>query len=222
MTAHPCGTPYGYAKHVKERTEKCEPCRRAHAERAATYYRRRYLNRGRPLLVDATGTRRRLQALAVIGWGSRQLAAEEGVTPTAVKNWMRQERVQQQTAARVARLYDRLWNQPGPSVKAKGYALRSGWASPLAFDDDTIDNPEARPNKGVALRQRQGTAFDEVAVQRAMHGDPVRLRPVERAEVVHRLTAQGLTAAQIATRVRLDERSVQRIRDDRRRAGEVA
>lgn len=209
-----CGSAYGYAVHVRERTPKCDPCRRAHAERASTYYRRRYLNRGRPLLVDATGTHRRLQALAAIGWATRPLAAKVGVTPTAIKQWMRRELVQPKTAARVAELYDELWNQPGPSVKGRAHARRMGWPSPLAWDDDTIDDPAARPNRGHQLP----LAFDEVAVQRAMHGDAVKLRPVERAEVVRRLTAAGYSAAEIAARVDIDQRSVQRIRDQHRAA----
>jgi hypothetical protein len=74
-------------------------------------------------------------------------------------------------------------------------AKAAGWASPLAWDDDTIDDPTARSNRGTPLG---GTAFDEIAVERALHGDDVHLRPVERAEVVHRLTAAGYSAAQIA------------------------
>lgn len=207
-----CGTPYGYSVHVRERTPKCARCRRAHADRFQSYYRRRYLNRGAPLLVDATGTHRRLQALAVIGWGTRQLAEQVGVTPTAVKQWMRRDRVQPQTAARVAELYDRLWPTPGPSAKAAAWARRQRWAPPLAWDDDSIDNPDARPAYG----WHQPRAFDEIAIERAMHGDPVHLRPVERAEAVRRLTDAGYSAAQIGDRLGVDQRSVQRIRDEQR------
>lgn len=27
-----CGTPAGYAAHIRDNTEKCEPCRQAHAD----------------------------------------------------------------------------------------------------------------------------------------------------------------------------------------------
>ena len=181
--------------------------------------------------IHPAGTARRIKALATLGWSVNRLAAEGGMDRQVLDQALHGKDVTAGTARAVAALYERLWDQPAPGrdhrerisvSRTINRAKASQWAPPLAWDDEMIDDPEARPNKGVALRQREGTAFDEVAVQRAMHGDKVALRPVERAEVVHRLTAQGLTAAQIAARVRVDERSVQRIRDDRRRAGEVA
>ena len=62
----------------------------------------------------------------------------------------------------------------------------------------------------------EGAAFDELAVEQVMAGDRVPLRPAERAEVVHRLTARGETADAIADRLGIAARSVQRIRDQRR------
>jgi DNA-directed RNA polymerase specialized sigma24 family protein len=92
-------------------------------------------------------------------------------------------------------------------------AKAKGWPGPLAWDDDTIDDPAARPHIGAAWSD----AFDEVAVLRAMYGDPVRLRPSERAEATRRLTAAGLSAAQIAERLGCTKRSVVRQRNARKR-----
>jgi DNA-binding CsgD family transcriptional regulator len=55
-------------------------------------------------------------------------------------------------------------------------------------------------------------ALDEIAIERAMHGDPVRLRPTERVEVVRRLTARKLSTNQIADRLGITPRTVSRIR----------
>jgi len=176
--------------------------------------------------VDGTGTRRRLQALAIIGWSIGRLAVEADVDRQSLDGALAGRPVLARNAQAVAAVYDRLWNRPptasdrhqqGGITRTINQAKRADWASPLAWDDESIDDPQARPNRGVALRQVQGIAFDEIAVERSMSGDQVSLRPVERAEVVHRLTAAGYTASDIAARVGIDARSVQRIRDERRR-----
>jgi DNA-binding CsgD family transcriptional regulator len=80
---------------------------------------------------------------------------------------------------------------------------------PLAWSDDKIDDPAARPSKMVIHHH---TAIDEIAVQRASRGERVRLSRAERAEVVRRLTAAGLSAADIADRLGIAQRSVSRLR----------
>lgn len=176
-------------------------------------------------LVDGVGCRRRLQALVAIGWTQTALAQRMG---WAKENLARivhgygGGKVTVRTHRLVAGLYDRLsMSPPRPSVastRARSYATGRGWPGPLAWDDDMIDDPTARPIRD----SREPIAFDEIAVERALHGDPVKLRPVERAEVVHRLTAAGLSAAEIAPRVGIDKRSVQRIRDERRNSESAA
>lgn len=53
---------------------------------------------------------------------------------------------------------------------------------------------------------------DEVAVARACHGEPVPLTRLERAEAVRRLTKRGMGAKEIARRLRMSMRQVQRLR----------
>lgn len=54
---------------------------------------------------------------------------------------------------------------------------------------------------------------DEIAVERTLRGDrPARLAPAERLEVVRVATARGESAAQIARRLRMSERTVTRYR----------
>lgn len=219
MAADPrCGSTAGYQAHYANNTPLCVPCRTAQADWMRHYRTRLYLNGG-PLTVDATGTRRRLRALACNGWTNDLLAARLGVSGSAVRAWTYNERVRRSTVARVAALYDQLWDQPGASSRTAARAARAGWAPPLAWDDDTIDDPASRPDRGHGLP----AAFDEIAVQRAMRGDrAVRLRPVERAEVVRRLTAVGLSATQIADRLGASSRTVVRARTRRADAEQAA
>ncbi len=102
--------------------------------------------------VDGTGTRRRLQALAAIGWTGPALAAKLGRSRTRVRAILRGDgEVSAALRARVMALYDDLWDQPQTgtqSLRAALAAQRHGWAPPLAWDDDSIDNPDARPDLG--------------------------------------------------------------------------
>ena len=108
--------------------------------------------------VDATGTHRRLQALNVNGWSTNDLGHELGCTGTNVAAIMRDpERVTATTALAVRDLYDRLWDAPPPARTGKALGARvrmtraaraRGWAPPMAWDDETIDDPTATPNIG--------------------------------------------------------------------------
>lgn len=101
-------------------------------------------------LMDAIGTRRRLQALVAFGWPQAHLAAKLGVTPGNFGPLLGQDQV---TAARhraVVALFDRLQLQPGPSSRAAAYGLKRRWALPFQWDEDTIDEPEA----GIVVRRR--------------------------------------------------------------------
>jgi DNA-binding CsgD family transcriptional regulator len=105
---------------------------------------------------DATGTRRRLQALQRIGWSQRTLAEELDTTQKVVGFIIRgyHSRVQASTAIRVRKLYDQLWScPPVASTQQEGYFIARvrknaedrGWAPPMAWDDDEIDDPTAQP-----------------------------------------------------------------------------
>lgn len=97
-------------------------------------------------LVDATGTRRRLQALVALGYTREWIAGQIGVESgnLAVITGRRRS-ITVATARAVLDLYERYWSTPGPNVRARRRAVRLGWAPPLAWDDDTIDDPNAQP-----------------------------------------------------------------------------
>jgi transcriptional regulator with XRE-family HTH domain len=107
--------------------------------------------------VDATGTRRRLQALVATGWSQSQLAERLEMLPGNFGQVMRREHVTAATARAVRDLYDELWNKPPAEAthrqkiavsRARNHARAHGWAPPLAWDDDLIDNPAAGPAEG--------------------------------------------------------------------------
>lgn len=112
---------------------------------------------GATVLVDATGTHRRMQALAATGWSFARLSARLGISRGNLGKTMRSDRVYAATARTVRVLYDELWNQPAPeashrdkiaAARARNLARARGWAPPLAWDDDLIDDPAAQPDLG--------------------------------------------------------------------------
>lgn len=95
---------------------------------------------------NATGTRRRLQALQYNGWDQDTLAQKLGSQRSHV--WkLSHERVNVTVnlAKRVQDLYDEIWNQYPESSKgsnlARSISRRNGWLPPLCWDEDNIDNP---------------------------------------------------------------------------------
>ena len=99
-------------------------------------------------VVDATGTRRRMQALIAIGWTQTDLASRIGVTLSTLNALVneRWHQVQHSTHLRARDVFDDLSGTPGRSPRARTMAARRGWTAPLTWDDDTIDDPTAVPD----------------------------------------------------------------------------
>lgn len=169
---------------------------------------------------SAVGTRRRLQALVAIGWTSRALADRLGWND---RNFCRlivgDQRVRPDTARKVRDLYARLLHVLPPedtaaekraAARARRRAQALGWVSPLAWEDGDIDDPTARPVRG----RRPGGDVDELAVEDLVAGRITadRTGPAERAAAVAQLTADDLSAAEIAVRIGMHKRSVVRLR----------
>ncbi|MBN9618563.1 MAG: helix-turn-helix domain containing protein, partial [Actinobacteria bacterium] len=112
-------------------------------------------NRAATAHIEATGTRRRLQALVSIGWTQAWLAAELHRSPANLARSMSSEAVTARTARLVSDLYERLWHTPpAPSTNtqraasdaARAHAVAQGWLPPLAWDDIDTD-PDPDPNQ---------------------------------------------------------------------------
>lgn len=132
-------------RHGDQRIDYRRGCRCTAARKAEAIDRqRRYAEF--PAETDGTGTGRRLRALAALGWPAYEIAARMGVTHQCIEQWRRgRDRVRCTTHARITALYDELSMTVGPSADTRRRALRYGWPPPLAWDDDTIDDPTARP-----------------------------------------------------------------------------
>lgn len=169
-------------------------------------------------LVDGTGTRRRLRALVALGWPAKHLAQQLGwssrttwflTAPTVDEH----EPVRVSTRDAVRRLYDELsLSVPVPSratTRARNLAAERGWVRPLAWDDESIDDPATVPMPDVADED----LVDEHAIELVLDGQPMTLTGRDLEVAVRRLAEAGVDAATIAGRVHSDERTVRRIRN---------
>jgi len=173
-------------------------------------------NRAPHSRVDATGTRRRLQALIAIGWPAELLADQLHRRPNTVHRSMTSASVTARTAHEVAGLYERLCNATPPRATseqraaadaARAHAAAQGWPPPLAWDDIDTDTSPSAPTAGPPQRND----IDEIAVERALAGDHISyddLTAVEQQEVVRRLTARGASIRDIAAQLGTTKRTV--------------
>ena len=177
--------------------------------------------------VDATGTRRRLQALATLGWSVASLAARSDLALRTLRRALTSTTVTAETARAVARLYDQLRAEPAPHrspreqaavARTKAAAQRAGWRGPLAWDD--IDDDPEDADEAAALEQPGSPAdrVDVVAVERAMRGERLALTALERRDAVARLTGRGLSARCIAELLHTTVRTGTRLRGSARDA----
>lgn len=111
---------------------------------------------GPDLKVPAVGAVRRLQALGAIGYTMVDLAGRLGVDRINIDRYLRGRwrRMPHKFHADVCALYEQLWNRPVDNHRAKSMASAKGWAPPMAWDDDTIDDPSAVPELGAKVRIR--------------------------------------------------------------------
>ncbi|MEV6854786.1 hypothetical protein AB0M89_13365 [Streptomyces microflavus] len=134
---------------------------------------------------DATGTVRRLQALAAIGHSYPAIARRVGIHKDALGVIARGERarVRVETAKTVTAVYRHLSRAAGPSAHSRLNAARLGWHGPLAWDDTTIDDPNAQPETD----EPQSLNRDELAA-------------IRRTDIEH-LDGFGASAEEIARRL---------------------
>jgi hypothetical protein len=110
------------------------------------------------------GTQRRLRALAARSWSPQAIEQETGIPAQLIRRELDgRGDLAPNLAGAVAAAYDRLWDRQPPAVtradrdaaaEITARAVRGGWAPPMAWDDDLIDLPAARPEPGW---RRRGT-----------------------------------------------------------------
>ncbi|MFB7312918.1 hypothetical protein [Streptomyces sp. NPDC056192] len=166
--------------------------------------------------IDATGTRRRVEALAVRGWSRHMMADRIGVQETHFRKATKRDRVTARLARQVAAVYDAWWNQdplehgvPLCAVsRVRADAVRQGFRSALAWDDDTIDDPNAVPQTDAVPA---GYTDGEDVAARFLMGESVILDRTGRREVIaHLMEWTQLTPQEIADRLEMSAEAVSR------------
>lgn len=97
--------------------------------------------------VDPTGTIRRIQALAFIGWPVASTAEQSGYHPSYFFNIIagRVQSIPRPVAQRIAAVYREYSHRPGPSEYTRAIARRNQWHGPVAWD--AIDDPNEQPEQ---------------------------------------------------------------------------
>lgn len=108
---------------------------------------RRLLNMDAPTdgSIGASGSRRRLQALAALGHSLRTIADESGVgfSTLAMIRAGQTNRIKAARALVIRDIYEALHMTPGDNAQVAKEAAAKGWPPPLAYDD--IDDPSETP-----------------------------------------------------------------------------
>jgi hypothetical protein len=126
------------------------------------------------------GARRRIRALHALGWPLPDLAGALDWPVHKIGSILAEHPLYVADHLAVCALYDQRWTWapeehgiPADEAEQARLSAEIGQcASPLAWDDDAIDNPQGRPNAG---RQSKFGAADPSAALRALGGDRVAL-----------------------------------------------
>jgi hypothetical protein len=136
------------------------------------------------------GTQRRLQALMARAWSPRTVESATGIPAGDISRILANERnVTPELAVAVARAYDQLWDREPPrstredrhtASAALARAHRRGWAPPMAWDDDQLDQPDGKPTdnwKPASVTLRRSAIRDRPRRGRRM-GPPAQRLPL--------------------------------------------
>ncbi|MGH9249434.1 MAG: hypothetical protein ACRD0W_07970 [Acidimicrobiales bacterium] len=173
--------------------------------------------------VNPLGATRRIQALVALGWSQSQLATRLGRLPSNFTPTIHGRRPITAAHDRAIRgLYEQLSMTVPPETthrqriaasRARNHARRVGWAPPLGWDDERIDDPAAT---SAAPETDSEWGVDEMAVERRMSGDTtVQLTRAERWTAIEHLNAAGLSDKKISRQLGISDRQVLRVRQQR-------
>lgn len=213
-----------------------EKCRRETAEAVLSYWPAiaDFPDHAR---IDPTGTKRRVEALEMLGFGRMAMADKVGMPKASFSRALRADRITAQVARAVMDLYDGWWNQtpeahgvlPWVADRTRRSAKARGFAGPLAWDDNTIDDPAAVPQTDASPSDytdgdgAEDDYVDRVAVQRFVAGAQVDVTDAEWLVALKECMARGMSCGQVDELRRAPkgttEKSVNRLRKAYLRAG---
>lgn len=159
--------------------------------------------------VSSVGAVRRIQALYALGHFNHRIAEASGLSRCFIIDLANEKRASLtiQRDAGVRRAYDELSMTVGGSSKTRLYAEANGWVPPLAWDEETIDDPSAAPAVDADVVEE----VTENAVARFLMGESVVLDHAARREAIAYLMEwTALTPAEIAVRVESSANAVSR------------
>lgn len=169
-----------------------------------------------PARIDPTGTRRRLEALHVHGFNLIAIARKTGIAARYFQKAVHGDRVTARLARAVRDVYGVWWNADPRDHGVKEWvvdrtrraAQRKGWYGPLAWDDDTIDDPRAVPQTDAV--EPAATEGGNVAA-RWLLGESVVLDREARREVLqHLFEWTNDTTDEIAERLEMTPEAAER------------
>lgn len=172
-------------------------CREECCGRAKSRDRKRRelaIHRGHSFTVPCERSRRKVQALAALGWPASAVAHHIGVTQQAMSRILARDTIRSTTAERIDRAYallemripeDTMWSR-----RTKNAAQRAGWLPPLAWEDiDAGVLADVAPAEGPRSYDRLDLEEVEYALQ--YHDFTRWLSPLEKTEIVRQWTATG-------------------------------
>lgn len=175
--------------------------------------------------VLAVGAVRRIRALQAIGWSLGAIAEEAGDKRELIAKVGSHPRITYARWRQIADVYERLSAHPGSDKRARTWAEKRSWASPMAWEGIDIDHPDSGPLLDV---EHVADVVDEVLLQRIIDGrhiypDTDPLRGPERAAVIDHAIAHGWLRARLAAALNIstdgaDQALVRRRRELREEA----
>lgn len=199
------GTYAGYVAGCRKR-EQCPvspTCTDAERRYQAAYSRDRAY--GRPRKVPAIGGVRRVQALMAIGWSRTYIAQRLGMTSGNVRVYANYPTMRTWRADAIKSLYVELLEADigGPSERTITLARMNGFLPPPAWEGVDMDDPDAVPNYRYEEPAAPDVIIDEVAIQRAIRGERIKLTQPERLEALRLMRLNGETPTEMSRRLRI-------------------
>lgn len=155
-------------------------------------------------VISAVGATRRARALAALGYGARVQAEESGISEQTINAlWAGKLTILAAKDALLRRAYDRLSGTLAPpspgATRTRRLAAARGWAFPLAWDDDTIGDPDVKPDFG----DPAASVADWLLVERALRGEPVELARADKHAAVHEGLRRGIGRTRLILLLRI-------------------